>query len=101
NSFGFSFTRLDTSQTQPTKFAPLQQAFFGRQDVTITVNGLSLLGANFVNPFRFLQNQFTITDDVLWTKDSHLLKIRARLRRQQINSFSYMYWNGNYIFTSL
>jgi outer membrane receptor protein involved in Fe transport len=101
NSFGFSFTRPDTSQTQPTKFAPLQQAFPGRQDVTITVNGLSPLGANFVNPFRFLQNKFTITDDVLWTKGSHSLKVGARLRRQQINSFSYTYWNGNYTFTSL
>src|SRR5215475_12245655 len=81
NSFGFSFTRPDTSQTQPTKFAPLQQAFPGRQDVTITVNGLSSLGANFVNPFRFLQNKFTITDDILWTKGSHSLKIGGRLRR--------------------
>jgi Carboxypeptidase regulatory-like domain len=101
NSFGFSFTRPDTSQTQPAKFAPLQQAFPGRQDVTITVNGLSSLGANFVNPFRFLQNKFTITDDILWTKGSHSLKIGGRLRRQQINSYSYTYWNGNYTFTGL
>ena len=101
NAFGFSFTRPNTTETQPNKFAPLQQAFPGRQDVTITVNGLSPLGANFVNPFRFLQNKFTITDDVLWTKGSHSFKFGARLRRQQINSFSYTYWNGNYTFTSL
>lgn len=101
NSFGFSFTRPDTSQTQPAKFAPLQQAFPGRQDVTISVNGLSPLGANFVNPFRFLQNKFTFTDDVIWTKGSHSLKFGMRLRRQQINSFSYTYWNGNYTFSSL
>src|SRR5438128_6059968 len=53
NSFGFSFTRPHTSQTQPNQYAPLQRAFPGRQDVTITVNGLSPLGANFVNPFGF------------------------------------------------
>jgi len=101
NSFGFAFTRPNTSQTQPNKFAPLQQAFPGRQDVTITVNGLSPLGANFVNPFRFLQNKFTITDDILWTRGAHSLKVGARFRRQQINSFSYTYWNGNYTFTGI
>ncbi|PYS29395.1 MAG: hypothetical protein DMG11_09180 [Acidobacteria bacterium] len=101
NSFGFAFTRPDTNETQPNKYPPLQQAFPGRQDVTISVNGLSPLGANFVNPFRFLQNKFTVTDDVLWTRGSHSLRFGFRVRRQQINSFSYTYWNGNYTFTSL
>src|SRR5438128_1674141 len=101
NSFGFAFTRPDTNEAQPNKYPPLQQAFPGRQDVTISVNGLSPLGANFVNPFRFLQNKFTVTDDVLWTRGSHSLRFGFRVRRQQINSFSYTYWNGNYTFTSL
>jgi len=101
NSFGFAFTRPSTTETQPNTYAPLQQAFPGRQDVTITVTGLSPLGANFVNPFRFLQNKFTITDDVLWTRGSHSLRFGGRLRRQQINSYSYTYWNGNYTFPGL
>jgi len=101
NVFGFSFTRPNTTETQPNTYPPLQQAFPGRQDVTITTNGLSPLGANFVNPFRFLQNKFTFTDDVIWTKGSHTLKFGARVRRQQINSFSYTYWNGNYTFQDL
>jgi outer membrane receptor protein involved in Fe transport len=100
NSFGFAFTRPNTSETQPKTYAPLQ-VFPGRQDVTITVNGLSPLGANFVNPFRFLQNKFTVTDDVLWTRGAHSFKFGARLRRQQINSFSYTYWNGNYTFPDI
>src|SRR5205823_5960526 len=57
NSFGFSFTRPNTTESQPNKYAPLQQAFPGRQDGTISVNGLSALGANFVTPVRFLQNK--------------------------------------------
>src|SRR5204862_2559087 len=77
NSFSASFTRPDTSQTQPNTYAPLQQAFPGRQDVTITVTGLSPLGANFVNPFRFLQNKFTFSDDVIWTTGNHTLKFGA------------------------
>jgi hypothetical protein len=101
NSFGFAFTRPNTTETQPNKYSPLQQAFPGRQDVTISVNGLSSLGANFVNPFRFLQNKFTFTDDVIWTRGSHSFRFGVRLRRQQINSFSYTYWNGNYTFTGI
>ena len=101
NAFGFAFTRPSTTESQPNTYAPLQQAFPGRQDVTISVNGLSSLGANFVNPFRFLQNKFTVTDDVLWTRGSHSFKFGGRLRRQQINSYSYTYWNGNYTFRDL
>jgi hypothetical protein len=101
NSFSASFTRPDTSETQPDTFAPLQQAFPGRQDVTISVTGLSALGANFVNPFRFLQNKFTYSDDVIWSKGNHTIKFGARVRRQQINSFSYTYWNGNYTFSGI
>jgi hypothetical protein len=101
NSFSVSFTRPDTQETQPNRFAPLQQAFPGRQDVTISVTGLSPLGANFVNPFRFLQNKFTYSDDVIWTRGNHTIKFGARIRRQQVNAFSYTYWNGNYTFSGL
>ena len=101
NSFSAAFTRPDTSETQPNIYAPLQKAFPGRQDVTISVTGLSPLGANFVNPFRFLQNKFTYSDDLIWTAGNHTLKIGASVRRQQINSFSYTYWNGNYTFSGI
>jgi len=100
NSFSASFTRPNTTEQQPNTFAPLQ-VFPGRQDVTLSVTGLSPLGANFVNPFRFLQNKFTFSDDVIWNKGNHTIKFGARVRRQRINSFSYTYWNGNYTFNSL
>ncbi len=100
NSFSFSFSRPETDETQP-ETTPALQLFKGRQDATISVSGLTAIGANFVNPFRFLQNKFTESDDILWTKGSHSLKMGASFRRQQINSFSYTYWNGNYTFTSL
>jgi outer membrane receptor protein involved in Fe transport len=100
NSFSFFFTRPNTTEQQPNTYAPLQ-VFPGRQDVTISVTGLSPLGANFVNPFQFLQNKFTPSDDVIYTAGNHTLKFGARFRRQQINSFSYTYWNGNYTFNSL
>ena len=51
NSFTFSFTRPNTTEQQPNTFAPLQ-VFPGRQDVTMSVTGLTAIGANFVNPFQ-------------------------------------------------
>jgi hypothetical protein len=101
NSFSFMFTRPNTGESQPNTYAPLQLTFPGRQDVTISTTGLAALGANFVNPFRFLQNKYTESDDVIWNKGAHTIKFGARLRRQQINSFSYTYWNGNYQFNTL
>ncbi len=100
NQFSFSFSRPLETETEPEN-TPVLQLFAGRQDATISVTGLTPLGANFVNPFRFLQNKFTTSDDVLWTKGSHSLKFGVSFRRQQINAFSYTYWNGNYNFTGL
>ena len=101
NSFSAMFTRPNTAESQPNTYAPLQLTFPGRQDVTISTTGLAALGANFVNPFRFLQNKYTESDDVIWNKGSQTIKFGARLRREQINAFSYTYWNGNYQFNSL
>jgi outer membrane receptor protein involved in Fe transport len=100
NTFSASFTRPNTTQQQPNTF-PALQMFPGRQDTTISVTGLAALGANFVNPFRFLQNKFTFSDDLTLIRGNHTLKFGARARREQINAFSYTYWNGNYAFNSL
>ena len=51
NQFGFAFSRPVTTETQP-ETTPALQLFPGRQDATITVTGLTSIGANFVNPFR-------------------------------------------------
>jgi outer membrane receptor protein involved in Fe transport len=100
NSFTASFTRPNTDQNQPNRYAPLQ-IFPGRQDVNVTITGLSALGTGITNPFRFLQNKFTFSDDIISIRGSHTLKMGARFRRQQINAFSYTYWAGQYLFGSL
>jgi hypothetical protein len=102
NQFSFSFSRPFETETEPFN-APggVLQAFPGRQDVTISVSGLTALGANFTNPFRFLENKFTEEEDLLWTKGSHNIKFGMHVRRHQINAFSYTYWNGNYTFPGL
>jgi Carboxypeptidase regulatory-like domain/TonB-dependent Receptor Plug Domain len=102
NQFSFSFSRPDETETEPYN-APgnILNPFGGRQDVTIATTGLTSLGANITNPFRFLENKFTEEDSVLWTKGSHSIKFGMHVRRHQINSFSYTYWNGQYTFPSL
>ncbi len=102
NQFSFSFSRPLETESEPYN-APggILQAFPGRQDVTISVNGLASLGANFTNPFRFLENKFTEEENLLWTKGSHNIKFGMHVRRHQINSYSYTYWNGNYTFPGL
>ena len=102
NQFSFSFSRPFETETEPNNAGGgILQAFPGRQDVTISVNGLTSLGANFTNPFRFLENKFTEEENLLWTKGSHSIKFGMHVRRHQINSYSYTYWNGNYAFPGL
>ncbi len=100
NTLSLSFTRPQTTQAQPNSFAALQM-FPGRQDTSIATTGLSALGAGITNPFRFLQNKYTVSDDIVMIKGNHTLKFGARFQREQINSYSYTYWNGQYTFNGL
>jgi hypothetical protein len=102
NQFSFAFSRpLETESEPYTVPGGVLQPFGGRQDVAISVNGLTALGANITNPFRFLENKFTVEDDLLWTKGSHNLHFGMHIRRHQINAFNYTYWNGTYTFPGL
>ena len=102
NQFSVSFSRPYETETEP-GVAPgnVLQAFPGRQDVTIGITALTSLGANFTNPFRFLENKFTETDSLIWTKGSHTFKMGIEVRRHQLNGDANTYWNGNYTFPSL
>jgi hypothetical protein len=102
NSFSFSFSRPRETETEPyTAPGNILEPFPTRQDVNISVSGLTGLGANITNPFRFLENKFTAEDDLLWTKGSHNIHFGMHVRRHQINSFNYTYWNGQFTFPSL
>src|SRR5262249_53548978 len=65
------------------------------------VSGLTALGTNITNPFRFLENKFTEEDNLLWTKGSHNISFGIHVRRHQINGYSYTYWAGQYTFPGL
>ncbi|MBZ5579733.1 MAG: TonB-dependent receptor [Acidobacteriia bacterium] len=102
NSFSIAFSRPNETESEPF-IAPgnILEPFPTRQDVNISVGGLTGLGSNITNPFRFLENKFPIEDDLLWTKGSHNLHFGMDFRRHQINSFNYTYWNGQFTFPSL
>jgi hypothetical protein len=102
NQFSFSFSRPLETEAEPFNAAGgILNPFGGRQDVTIATTGLTALGANITNPFRFLENKFTEEESLLWTKGSHNIKFGVHVRRHQINAYSYTYWNGQYTFPSL
>lgn len=102
NQFSFAFSRPFETESEP-YVAPnnILEPFGKRQDISIAVTGLTGLGANITNPFRFLENKFTEEDDLLWTKGSHNIHFGMHVRRHQINAYSYTYWNGQYTFPSL
>jgi outer membrane receptor protein involved in Fe transport len=102
NQFYSSFSRPVTTESQPTQHAALQIFTPAREDVYVAMpNGLSPLGASFINPFRYVQNKFTERDDLTWIKGSHTISFGGSFRREQLNPYAYTYWNGFYIFTSL
>ncbi|HEY7392920.1 MAG TPA: carboxypeptidase regulatory-like domain-containing protein [Bryobacteraceae bacterium] len=102
NQFNSSFSRPITTEAQPTEHSALQIFSPAREDVYVAMpNGISPLGASFINPFRFLQNKFTERDDLTWIKGSHTISTGIWFKREQLNPYAYTYWNGFYIFTSL
>jgi len=112
NQLSFAFSRPDTTESEPANVTaatppnfpkpgfPLE-LFPGRQDINLNVVGLTSLGANTTNPFVYLENKFTLSDDILWTKGAHSIKIGVLFRRHQINALSLTYWNGQYTFPGL
>ncbi len=102
NSFGSSYSRPVTSETQPTQHSALQLFQPAREDAWIQPpDGIVNLGASFINPFRYLENKFTERDDLIWTKGSHTISIGIWAMRDQLNPYAYTYWNGFYLFLTL
>ncbi len=104
NAFSTSFSQPTTGEIQPpTAATSVLQIFPGqnRQDTAIGVPGLTSLGAGIVSNFQYTQNKFTQSDDLIWTKGSHTIKIGAKLRNQRLNYLTTNQYNGNWNFSSL
>ena len=73
----------------------------GRQDATITVSGLSGIGAAFQLPFNEVQNRFTEGDDLVWTHGSHNVRMGASVSRLQTNTYMPFRQGSMWVFQGL
>ena len=105
NVFSTSFSRPTSTEIQPPTAATAALQVFpkseNRQDTFISVPGLAPLGAGIVTNFVYIQDKFTQSDDVIWTKGSHTIKFGAKLRNQRINYLTTNQYNGNWAFSSV
>ena len=57
--------------------------FPGRMNGTVTAgSGISVIGANQLNPFDILQRKYSVADDVYWHRGSHSIKFGGAFERQ-------------------
>jgi outer membrane receptor protein involved in Fe transport len=101
SQFTASYSRPLTSEDQPTEHAALQLFTPAREDVYVALpNGVAALGASFINPFQYLQNKFSETENMDWVHGSHDIKFGLGFKREQLNPYAYTYWGGFYLFLS-
>jgi outer membrane receptor protein involved in Fe transport len=102
SQFTASFSRPVTTENQPTHHAALDLFKPSREDVYVALpDGISPLGAFFINPFRFLQNKYTEAENLDWVHGSHDIKFGMSVRREQDNISAHTYWNGFLLFLTL
>ena len=89
NTARVSFSRPNTSIYAVNSFPALQKVFpgAGRPDTQVSIASLSTLGTSSFVPSGFLQNRFTVADDIVWTKGSHTLRMGALIPRIDSNVF--------------
>ncbi len=102
SQFTSSFSRPVTGEVQPTEHSALQLFTPARQDAYIDLpNGITPLGSAFINPFQYLQNKFTNSENMDWIHGSHDIKFGLWERREDDNPYAYTFLNGFYVFESM
>ncbi len=101
SQFTASFSRPVTGEVQPTEHSALQLFTPAREDAYIDLpDAIAPLGAAFINPFEYLQNKFTNSENMDWIHGSHDIKFGLWERREDDNPYAYTFWNGFYVFTT-
>src|SRR5947207_2018027 len=97
--FGFVRTRELADNTGSN---PALQFFPNRMDGSVNPgSGISVLGANQLNPFDILQRKFSVADDLYWNIGTHNLKMGGSLERQATDINAPFQWGGVWTFGSL
>jgi outer membrane receptor protein involved in Fe transport len=103
SQFTTSYSRPITGEVQPSDAPNNSLSLFTptREDATISLpDGMAGLGAAFINPFNYLQNKFTNSENIDWIHGSHDIKFGLWERREDDNPYAYTFWNGWYLFAS-
>jgi hypothetical protein len=97
--FGFVRTRELADNTGE---VPALQFFPGRMNGTVNPgSGITIIGANQLNPFDILQRKISIADDWYRNLASHSLKIGGSFERLETDINAPFQWGGVWTFTSL
>lgn len=72
-----------------------------RQNGSITISGLTGIGANNLLPFYLIQKRYTIADDLFWTRGAHSLKAGVTFEVLHTDSDGPFRIGGQYQFNSL
>jgi len=102
SQFTTSYSRPITGEVQPQSTSPLDLFTPSRQDAYISLpDNIVPLGSAFINPFQYLQNKFTNSENLDWIHGSHDVKFGLWERREDDNPYAYTFWNGWYLFASM
>jgi hypothetical protein len=97
NQYATIDERQPINQVPPLDFFPGS----GRENGTVTVTGLSSIGAATTLPFNIVQNRFKYADQMYLTRGAHTLTFGASVTRTQDNVFAPFEIGGVYTFNSL
>jgi Carboxypeptidase regulatory-like domain/TonB-dependent Receptor Plug Domain/TonB dependent receptor len=105
--FGFTRTLVNSFTTQ--SYQPFQ--FSGANtyanhgyppmDGSLTITGITGLGAGQIDPFLFIQNKYTYAEDVFWTKAAHSIRFGGEVKRVQSDADHPFPAGGTWTFQSL
>lgn len=97
--FGFVRTRELADNTGG---VPALQFFDERMNGTVNPgSGITVIGANQLNPFDILQRKYSVADDFYWTTGAHTLKVGGAVERQATDINAPFQWGGVWTFGSL
>jgi outer membrane receptor protein involved in Fe transport len=105
--FGFTRTLVNSFTTQSYPLmqfsgANLYQAQgYPPMDGSLTISGISGLGAGQIDPFLFIQNKYSYGEDIFWTKGAHSIRFGGEIKRVQSDANHPFPGGGTWTFQSL
>ncbi|MBI2815969.1 MAG: TonB-dependent receptor, partial [Acidobacteria bacterium] len=102
NTLRLSFSRTNTFIVSPTDLTGPQYSFVPGQPIgTLSVGGTSGLGPNGLSPNDKLQNIYTLSDDIFYTRGRHSLKFGTLMNRWQSFTLNGTNMRGTASFTNI